>query len=167
MSDRFHIESLTPHPLSDGRRVTLILRVSGLAAYGPGAMSHFFDSGNPPEARDEPRESARATNVELFPEVSPPGQDTSETGPSAMPQRQPSPFPDVALSILDPHGNEIAAAYIVEHKEPELDFTLHVRDMEPGARYIARAEMTKNDEILQVVEVSFGFAGDLSENAGP
>jgi hypothetical protein len=137
LSDQLRIESLTPQPQSDGRRVTLVLRVSGLPAYGPGGSSHFFNFRN-----------------------------SSEAGPP-KPERRPSPFPDITLSILDQHGHEMAATYIVEHKEPELDFTLHVPIMEPDSKFIARAEMTKNGEVIQVVEVPFNYAGDWSEDTRP
>jgi hypothetical protein len=55
----------------------------------------------------------------------------------------------------------MVATYIVEHKEPELDFTLHVKGMEPGVSYLARAEMTKDDQVLQAVEVVFNYPGDV------
>ncbi len=157
MADQPRIESLTPQPFSDGRRVGLTLRVSGLAAYGPGAGPQFLDFGNPPEAGTE----QQAPNVELFPEGLQSDRESSEIGPSPpRPERRPSPFPDITLSILDPYRNEMAATYIVEYKEPELDFTLHVKGMEPGISYLARAEMTKDDQILQAVEVAFNYPGD-------
>jgi hypothetical protein len=61
----------------------------------------------------------------------------------------------MALSILDPQGNEIAATFIVAHNEPELDFTLHLPASEPGATYIAHAEMIVNNEVIQIVQVPF------------
>jgi hypothetical protein len=156
LADEPRIESLTPQPFSDGRRVGLTLQVSGLAAYGPGTGPQFLDFGNPPEAGTEPQ----SPNVELFPEGLQPDREPSETWPSPGSERRSSPFPDIRLSILDPYGNEMVATYIVEHKEPELDFTLHVKGMEPGASYVARAEMTKDDQVLQAVEVAFNYPGE-------
>ena len=69
-------------------------------------------------------------------------QAPAEEIPTSGDDRPPSPYPDVTLSILDQSGNEIATAYIVEHKEPKLDFTLHLREAEPGATYAAWAVMT-------------------------
>jgi len=133
VSDPIRIEALIPQPLPDLRRVALLLRVSGLPDYGFGVGSHLihFSDMAPPE----------------------PPAPADRPGPDAV--RPPSPYPDVALSILDQEGRELAAAYIVEHKEPELDFTLHLPASEPGALYTARAEMTLNDQVVQVVQVPF------------
>ena len=57
--------------------------------------------------------------------------------------------------VIDQHGNEVASTFIVEHKEPELEFTLHLRVSEPGATYVARAEMASSDKVVQTVQVPF------------
>ncbi len=71
--------------------------------------------------------------------------------------RPPSPYPDVDLSIYDRRGNEVAATFIVEHKEPDLDFTLHLRSAEPGGAYTVRATLTDGGRVIQVVETPFEF----------
>jgi len=69
----------------------------------------------------------------------------------------PSPYPDVDLNIYDRQGNEVAATFIVEHKEPDLDFTLHLRSVEPGGTYTIRATLTDGGQVTQVVEAPFEF----------
>jgi hypothetical protein len=160
VSDEIRIESFTPQPLWDGRRVTLILHVSGLPTYGPG--SHFLsltDTSNHEADAEEPAQTPRKPNVNLFHQ----SPASEESGPSGQ-ERPSSPYPNVTLSIFDQHGSSMATTYIIEHKEPELDFTLHVPPMEPGIRYLARAEMVINDEIIQVVEVPFEFVSPAAEN---
>ena len=151
MSAQVRIESLTPQPLPELRRVSLMLRVSGLPAYDPGANVHlqFPDMPQPAEGGD--LDAQPGPNVTLFPE----GASSPEDQPSAGDERPLSPYPDVTLSIFDQDGNEVVTSFIIEHKEPELDFTLHLPAAEPGAIYIAYAELTMNDEVIQTVQVPF------------
>lgn len=156
MSDPIHIDSLVPQPLPDLRRVSLLLRVSGLPAYGPGGSSNliqFYDMPQPPKETQEENTSQPSPdpNVDLFPEM----ESSRPVNPVSDQERSPSPYPDLTLSILDRHGNEVATTFIIEHKEPELNFTLHLRGVEAGATYTARAEMTQNDEVIQTVQVPF------------
>lgn len=156
MPDPIRIELLTPQPFADLRRVLLTLHVSGLPAYGPGASSnllHFPDMPKPLETQSTP--SPTMPNVDLFVDRSAPEQATAEDFPAPGDDRLPSPYPDVTLSILDQGGNEIATTFIVEYKESELDFTLHLRTPEPGATYTARAELVINDAVIQTVQVPF------------
>ena len=162
MSDPIRIESLTPEPLPDLQRVSLSLSVSGLPAYDPGShLLHFPDMPSLEEEVQEtkPGPSRHDPNVDPFLDVEPHDQRTAGAQALERDDRPPSPYPDVTLSILDQRGNEIATTYIVEHKEPELDFTLHLTTFEPGASYIARAEMRMHDEVIQTVQVPF----ELSE----
>jgi len=149
------IESLTPQPLPDLRRVTLNLRVAGLPPYGPGAV-FGVSSLSDADPADQAAKEQPAPNVDFFLDDSPPTELPEAGDPvPADRTRPPSPYPDVALSILDQNGNEVAGTFIVEHKEPDLDFTLHLRAYEPGATYVAQAEMSLNDEIVQIVQVPF------------
>lgn len=160
VSGPIQIETLIPQPLPDLRRVSLILRVSGLPAYGHSNVSnpiHFYDMPQLTESTPggKSTQSPSTANPSLFPDAGPPQEAPVDNHPTLSDDRPPSPYPDVTLSILDQHGHEIATTFIVEHKEPELDFTLHLRTFESGATYIARAEMTRNDEVLQTVQVPF------------
>ncbi len=154
MSDQMHIESLVPQPLPDLRRVTLNLRVVGLPPYGLGVASCVAGLSDVPPA-DRSGQAQPAPDVDLFLGAPSPAGLPDAGGPAVNDDRPPSSYPDVTLSIFDQYGNEVAGTFIVEHKEPELDFTLHLRTFEPGATYTARAEMTLNDEIIQVVQVPF------------
>jgi hypothetical protein len=155
VSDPIYIDSLVPQPLPDLRRVSLLLRVSGLPAYGPSGSSNliqFYDMPQPPQGTQEENTSQPPDPyVDLFPEM----ESSPPVNPSSDQERSPSPYPDLKLSILDRHGNEVATTFVIEHKEPELDFTLHLRGVEAGATYTARAEMTQNDKIIQTVQVPF------------
>jgi hypothetical protein len=144
------------------RRVTLLLRVSGLPAYGPGAGSHILHFPDMPRPEEDdpgaqPDRPSPSPNVTLLADTPPSGGDPVEGPLLDGAERPPSPYPDVTLSILDEAGHELATAYIVEHKEPELDFTLHLPAAQPDVSYVARAEMTMNDEIVQTVQAPFKF----------
>jgi hypothetical protein len=158
--DPIRIEALIPQPLSDLRRVSLTLRVSGLPAYGPSIGSgqiQFHDMpGTDEEAHlAQANQSPPSSNVDLLLDGSTPDRVPTGVSPELGNDRPRSPYPDVTLTILDQGGNEMASTYIVEHKEPELDFTMHVRSPEPGASYTAYAELTMNDEVIQTVQVPF------------
>jgi hypothetical protein len=136
LSDQIRIEALIPRPMPDGRRVLVTLRTAGLPPYGPGMIA--------------PTSASAAPNVELF------AEDLTRPTP-AKGDRLPSPYPDVDLSIYDRQGNEVAATFIVEHKEPDLDFTLHLRSVEPAGTYTVRATLTDGGQVTQVVEAPFEF----------
>jgi hypothetical protein len=133
LPDEIRIEALVPRPMPDGRRVLVTLHTTGLPPYGLGMAS--------------PAPTLTA------PKVGDPTRLTPAEG-----DQPPSPYPDVDLSIYDRHGNEVAATFIVEHKEPDLDFTLHLRSAEPGSTtYTARATLTRGGQVIQVIEAPFEF----------
>ena len=136
MADQIRIEALIPRPMPDGRRVLVTLRTSGLPPYSLGAIA--------------PAPTSAAPDVELF--LEDPTRPTPAQG-----DRPPSPYPDVDLSIYDRYGNEVAATFIVEHKEPDLDFTLHLRSVQPGGAYAIRATLTDGGQVTQIVEAPFEF----------
>jgi hypothetical protein len=78
-------------------------------------------------------------------------------GPPPKPDRSaPSPYPDIELSILNSQGQPVAVLVIVEHKEPNTALTLHLRTPpDPAEPYTARAEMTYNNQVLDLVQVPF------------
>ena len=76
-----------------------------------------------------------------------------------------SPYPNVALSILDEVHNEVAQVFIVEHKEEDISLTLHIRRPQPGKTYIARAEMIYQQQLIQTLTVPFKLA-TLDSQAG-
>jgi hypothetical protein len=120
------IASLKPVVLADHRRVTLEMVVENLPnAFANVAFTMPDVSDNPPTRPPKP-----AADV-------------------------PSPYPNIELSILNSHRQQIASLFIVEHKEKFTALTLHLPAPEPQEQYTARAEMTYQDEIFDVVETPF------------
>lgn len=122
------IVSLQPIVLKDNRRVTMKMVVENLPAIFSNVMFMMPDPSDTAPAR-------------------PPKPD-----PDA-----PSPYPNVELSVLNSRREEIASLYIVEHKEKHTSLTLHIPSPDEKEQYTARAEMTYQDQTLDVVEVSFSF----------
>ena len=124
--DKPRIASLKPVVFEDQRRVTLEMVVQGL----PSTISNIMfmpDLSDTPPAR-------------------PPKPDQGSTA---------SPYPNVELSIFNSRRQQVASLFIVEHKEMHTSLTLHLSSPDPQEHYIARAEMTFNDETIDVVEVPF------------
>lgn len=95
------------------------------------------------------------SNIMLMPDL----LDEAPSSPPKLDRNAPSPYPNIELSILNSQRQPIAALYIVEHKERETALTLHLRAPDTAEQYTARAEMTYNDETLDVVEVPFTLHG--------
>lgn len=125
--NRPKISSLQPLVLADNRRVTLEIDVTGL----PTAFS----------------------NVMLMPDVLAGGS----TPPQKPDPAATSPYPDIELSILNSRRQQIVSMVVVEHKETHISLTLHLPAADPQEQYTARAEMTYQDEIIDVVEVPFSL----------
>jgi hypothetical protein len=88
------------------------------------------------------------SNIMFMPDIS----DTPPR-PSAP---APGTYPHVELSILNNQRQQVASLLIVEHKEAQTALTLHLpAPADPDERYTARAEMTYQDEVIDVVEVPF------------
>ncbi len=119
------IASLQPIVHDDNRRISMQMTVSNL----PTSFS----------------------NIMLMPDLM-----TEGSGPPPKPDKDaPSPYPNIELSILNSQRQQIASLYIVEHKEPETGLTLHLTTPDPAEQYTARAEMTYDEKIIDVVEVVF------------
>jgi hypothetical protein len=127
MANNPKISSLKPVVLGDNRRVTLKLIVEGLPV--------------------------TSSNVLLMPDL--PGE--TPTGPPKPAPAGASPYPNVELSLLNSRRQQVASLFIVEHKERETALTLHLPATEIDGQYTARAEMTRDDEILDVVERAFSL----------
>ena len=120
------ITSLQPIVLADNRRVILEMVVEGLT--------------NP-----------ASNNMLLMPDL--PSEPAA--GPPKPDPHAPSPYPNVELSILNSRRQQVATLFIIEHKESHTDLTLHLSQPAPQEQYTARAEMTYNEEIIDVVEAPF------------
>ena len=83
--------------------------------------------------------------------------DTDDAVPPSAGQNpdEPSPYPNIELSVLNSRRQQIASLLIIEHKEEHTALTLHIPASDTQAQYFARAEMTYQDEIIDVVEIPF------------
>lgn len=81
--------------------------------------------------------------------------ELGSTPPPKVEPGAPSPYPNIVLSILNSQRQEVASMLIVEHKEPHTALTLHLRVPNQNEQYTARAEMTYQNDTLDVVEVPF------------
>jgi len=114
--------------MADNRRVMMEMVVDNLPNAGTGAIN-FFDTPPPTPANPEA-------------EPSPPAKSQSD-------------YPDVELSILNSVQQEVASLMIIEHKETHTSLTLHLRGVDINQQYTARAEMTLNNQRLDLVEIPF------------
>lgn len=63
--------------------------------------------------------------------------------------------PNVRLSCIDADGREAAEMLLVEWKEPYISMTMHLRSPKPDAEYIFRAEVARDDQLLDTKEQPF------------
>jgi hypothetical protein len=122
------ITSLIPTVLPDNRRIMFEMTVEGLPT--------------------------TSSNVALM------MPDLAEHRPPQPPPKpnsdSPSPFPNIQLSVLNSQNQQVATLFIVEHKEAFTSLTLHLRAAPViDELYTAKAEMTYQDEIIDVVEIPF------------
>ncbi|HXV42752.1 MAG TPA: hypothetical protein VEC96_06785 [Anaerolineae bacterium] len=122
------IASLKPVVLADNRRVTLEMEVDNLPTVFANIAFTMPDMLDPPPTR--------------------PPKPAADT---------PSPYPNLELSILNSRRQQIASLFIVEHKEKFTSLTLHLTAPDVREQYTARAEMTYQDEIIDVVETPFSL----------
>lgn len=120
------ITRLQPVVLSDNRRVQMELVVENL----PDQFANVNFLMPDTFSERHPRSARPASNI-------------------------PSPYPDIELCILDSRRQEVVCLFIVEHKESHTALTLHLPAPDAGQQYIARAEMTYQEQTLQVVETPF------------
>lgn len=120
------IATLSPIVLEDNRRVTLELVVENLP-------------------------TTTANVAFMMPEL----LDSPPTRPAKPAANTPSPYPNLELSILNSRRQQIASLFIVEHKERFTALTIHLRAPDPREPYTARAEMTYQDETIDVLETTF------------
>ena len=111
--------------LQDNRRVTLELVVDNLPTIVPNVMF-------------------------TMPDLADASPTPAKPDPSA-----PSPDPNIELSILNRQRQPVASLFIVEHKEDRTALTLHIPAPDLQEPYTARAEMTHQDQLLDVIETPF------------
>ena len=122
------IASLKPVVLADNRRVTLEMVVDNLPTIFANIAFTMPDMLDSPPTR--------------------PPKPAADT---------PSPYPNVELSLLNSRRQQIASLFIVEHKEKFTSLTLRLTAPDVQEQYTARAEMTYQDEIIDVAETPFSL----------
>jgi hypothetical protein len=130
MTDKPKITSLQPMVLADNRRVTFEMVVDNLPDMSPHVFFTMPDMSGMPDMSNTP-----------------------PTPPKSDPDT--SPYPDIELSILDNQRQPVANLFIVEHKERRTSLTLHLPAPDSQEQYTARAEITHQEQTLDVVEVPF------------
>ncbi len=137
MSDVPQFEAVTPTVL-DTRRVSIHIKTINLPELtGIGACGVRLD------------DAERVSNVTLNFENTPPAppQDASEF--------EQSKFPVVEVNLIDENQQSVAHSMIIEHRDPEVDITLHIREPHPGSVYTAYAEMIYQKKLVHVVQAPF------------
>ncbi len=67
-----------------------------------------------------------------------------------------SPYPNIAMRVLNAEQREVADLLIVEYKEPRASLTLHLREPQPSGRYTLHAEMMYDvDEPIHTTAITF------------
>ena len=69
-------------------------------------------------------------------------------------------YPNIEMSILDEQNHEVASLFVVEHRDPNLSLTLHIRHPQPGKNYIARADLIYQQKLIQTLTVPFTLPTD-------
>ena len=151
MTDVPQFISVTPTVLDD-RRVTVNIKTANLPEMNRlGACLVNLDQ--PP-----------APNVTLnldtgsAPVALPPVNEKPDTGDDEsvdVSQFEQSKFPVVEVNLVDADDNFVAHSMIIEHQEPDLSITMHVRSPQAGQTYTAYAEMIYHQELVHVVSASF------------
>jgi len=63
--------------------------------------------------------------------------------------------PNVRLACLDADGAEVADMLLVEWQEAYISMTMHLREPEPGAEYVVRAEVARDETLLDSRDLPF------------
>ncbi|NOX63927.1 MAG: hypothetical protein GXP42_18590 [Chloroflexi bacterium] len=64
-------------------------------------------------------------------------------------------YPNVRLLCLDERGREVGEMLLVEWRDPYISLTMHLRRFEPGANYLMRVEVARDNQLLDVQEHPF------------
>ncbi len=64
-------------------------------------------------------------------------------------------YPNVRLSCLDESGKEVGEMLLVEWRDPYISLTMHLREPNPGANYVMRAEVARDEQLLDAQEHPF------------
>lgn len=166
MTDIPQFISVTPTVL-DERRVTVNIKTANLPEVNRlGAclvnldqpptpnVSLNLDTSTPPTPPMPPvvENSADSTAV-----AAPQPADSEQIDATQFEQ---SKFPIVEVNLVDSEENFVAHSMIIEHQEPDLSITMHIRSPKPGETYTAYAELIYHEELVHVVSAPFVWAAD-------
>jgi len=151
MTDIPQFISVTPTVLDD-RRVTVTIKTANLPEVNRlGACVANFDQPPTPNV---------SLNFDTSTPVAAPPRPAKEDEPVDVEQFEKSKFPVVEVNLVDSDDNFVAHSMIIEHQEPDLSITMHVRSPKPGETYTAYAEMIYHEELVHVVSAPFVWATD-------
>lgn len=66
-----------------------------------------------------------------------------------------SKFPVIELNLVDEHNESVSQVMIIEHQEPELEVTMHLREPMLGHVYTIYAELIYKTESVHVINQAF------------
>lgn len=75
--------------------------------------------------------------------------------------------PNVLLQCLDADGREVAEMLLVEWRDPYISLTMHLRNGIAGGSYTLRAELARDEELLDSKEYPFILEFREVEEASP
>ncbi len=67
-------------------------------------------------------------------------------------------YPNLDLGIFDAENHQFSQAMNIEHREPIVALTLHIRNPQPGKKYTAKADMVHKQKIIDSVSATFILA---------
>lgn len=142
MSDVPQFETVTPTVL-DARRVSIHIKTINLPETVLGACGVRLDNAE------------RTPNVQFNLDGIPATPPAPTEPPSEVSDFEQSKFPVVEVNLVDEDRQSVAHSMIVEHRDPEVDITLHIREPHVGHTYTAYAEMIFQKKLVHVVEAPF------------
>lgn len=156
--------SISP-TVMDERRVSVTLKTENLPDMPRlgACMANFADDTTPNVSLDLNVPSASPTPIAMPPQnnddaaIEPSVAETDTADSDENPFAQ-SKFPVVELNLLDEHNESVAQVMIIEHQEPELEVTLHLRQPALGHTYTLCAELIYQTKSVHKINQPFVLA---------
>ncbi len=154
--------SISPKVM-DERRIAVTIKTENLPEVSRigACMVNFADAATPNVSLDlnaplpkpivEPPKSNGNTDIESN------IADTAITENDENPFAH-SKFPVVELNLVDENNESVAQVMIIEHQEPELEVTMHLREPLLGHVYTVYAEMIYQTNSVHVMNQPFVLA---------
>ena len=154
--------SISPKVM-DERRISVTIKTANLpkVSHIGACMVNFADAATPNVSLDlnaplpkpviEPPKSNDNTDVDS--NIAETDLSDDDENPFAH-----SKFPVVELNLVDEHHESVAQVMIIEHQEPELEVTMHLREPMLGHVYTVYAEMIYQTNSVHVMNQPFVLA---------